>query len=79
LRAIGWYFVPGWDNNCFCPKHRPDPATKPVGEAADDGWVGMHGPEAPYPCSPCAADREADYLQGFIPGLLERAPWLVKS
>lgn len=79
LRAIGWYFVPGFRHNCFCPMHRPDPATGPPSAAEPDGWVGMHGPDAPYPCSPCAADREADYLQDAIPGLLERAPWLVAA
>ena len=76
LRAIGWWFLPG--PRLFCPAHRPDPATEPIGEPDPrDKWVGSHGPEAPYPCSMCAADREADYLQDAIPGLLERAPWLV--
>jgi hypothetical protein len=80
LRAIGWYFVPGMRNNCYCPRHRPDRASKPIGEPdPHDGWVGMHGPDAPYPCSMCSADREADYLQRHIPALLESAPWLVTT
>lgn len=66
LRAIGWYFVPGWRDNCFCPHHRPDPSPTSYGD--------MHGEDAPLPCSDCAADREADYLQAAIPGLLDVMP-----
>lgn len=33
LRAIGWYFVPGLTNNCFCPYHHP----KGMDQAIKDG------------------------------------------
>lgn len=55
LRAIGWYFWPGWSNNLFCPRHRPDTMTDP------------HGKE----CSMCRAETEALVIQGKIPGILE--------
>lgn len=63
LRAIGWWFVPGFYRNCYCPAHRPDGSPVPHE---------MHGDEAPLPCPSCAAEYEAAYLQDAIPGLLER-------
>jgi hypothetical protein len=50
LRAIGWWFVRGMSNNCFCPAHRPDSVPcleRKTGEA----------------CAPCAGELEADKWQ----------------
>ena len=49
LRAIGWWFVRGFQNNCFCPAHRPDPVK--CLESAQES------------CSACAGELEADKWQ----------------
>jgi len=54
LRAIGWYFVPGFGNNLFCPQHRPDATTV---------RTRLHGDSDDGPCSSCQADAEAMELQ----------------
>jgi hypothetical protein len=72
LRAIGWYFVPGWRNICYCPRHRPDPSGVVYSDMHGDEF--KPGSQEDKPCSMCAADREADYLQKAIPGLLDVMP-----
>jgi hypothetical protein len=52
LRAIGWYFVPGFRDSCFCPAHRPDPVE--CLESDRDS------------CPECAGELESDRWQGLI-------------
>jgi hypothetical protein len=58
LRAIGWYFVPGYRNNLFCPRHWPEDA---------DGMADPHG----KPCKMRRPETEATVIQAQIPGILE--------
>jgi hypothetical protein len=58
LRAIGWYFVPGWGSNLFCPRHRPDGST-----LRTELHGSQDGDDEGKPCSSCQADAEATEIQ----------------
>ena len=58
LRAIGWYFVPGWRDNCFCPRHRPDKIP------CDDQYTPEDKRQAE--CALCCGEHEARRWQDQI-------------
>jgi hypothetical protein len=58
LRAIGWYFMPGYGPRLYCPRHR---------HLAEEPMIDPHG----KPCTMCRGETEANIIQAAIPGILE--------